>query len=151
MKVVVAFSHQPSAISDALPDGEHAFEGDLGVLGGFVVDGYLVDYAPFGELVEGPGEMWWMRYIVAHGQTTGSRQKIVLSGFSRARRETRLISVPTAQAVRRGPSVIVRVIGRAVHVGGGGLHGALGVDDDRNIGVFRAGLLDLLDGEAAVD
>jgi hypothetical protein len=33
--------------------------------------------------------------MVLHGQTTGSRQKTVLSGFSFARRETRLISVPT--------------------------------------------------------
>ena len=52
----------------------------------------------------------WMRYIVAHGQTTGSRQKTVLSGFSRASRETRLISVPTANFEPAGASVIVRVM-----------------------------------------
>src|SRR3989304_2530537 len=33
-----------------------------------------------------------MRYMVEQGQTTGSRQKTSLSGFSRARRGTRLIS-----------------------------------------------------------
>src|SRR5262245_29471979 len=47
-----------------------------------------------------------MRYIVEQGQITGSRQKIVLSGCSLARRETRLISVPTAQTDPGGDSAI---------------------------------------------
>ena len=48
-----------------------------------------------------------MRYIVLQGQTTGSRQKIVLSGFWSWSRFTRLISVPTAQTDPAGASVIV--------------------------------------------
>ena len=52
----------------------------------------------------------WMRYIVAHGQTTGSRQKIRLSGFSSRRRFTMLISVPIAQDVPDGaPSTVFRM------------------------------------------
>ena len=37
-----------------------------------------------------------MRYIVEHGQTTGSRQKTVRSGYSAASRLTMLTSVPIA-------------------------------------------------------
>ena len=60
-----------------------------------------------------------MRYIVEQGQTTGSRQKIVLSGCSFASRFTRLISVPTAQIVPAGDSRdhLDDELGRAVHVG----------------------------------
>ena len=43
-----------------------------------------------------------MRYIVEHGQTTGSRQKIVCCGYSAARRCTRLISVPMAKVEPAG-------------------------------------------------
>src|SRR5699024_1833353 len=38
----------------------------------------------------------WMRYMVEHGQMTGSRQKIVMSGCWACKRFTRLISVPMA-------------------------------------------------------
>src|SRR5258708_19165561 len=39
----------------------------------------------------------WIRYIVEHGQITGSRQKIRLSGWAAASRVTMLISVAAAQ------------------------------------------------------
>ena len=42
------------------------------------------------------------RYIVLHGHTTGSRQNTVLSGFSFASRDTRLISVPTPMTAPGG-------------------------------------------------
>src|SRR5487761_2153068 len=45
-----------------------------------------------------------MRYIVEQGQTIGSRQKIVLSGCSRASRFTRLTSVPMAHTAPAGDS-----------------------------------------------
>ena len=55
-----------------------------------------------------------MRYIVEQGQTTGSRQNTVLSGFSCARRLTRLISVPTAQEgadpVRQMGEIVINIL-----------------------------------------
>ena len=51
-----------------------------------------------------------MRYMVEQGQTTESRQKTVLSGFSCAMRLTRLISVPTAHVVPLGASSMVLMI-----------------------------------------
>ena len=47
-----------------------------------------------------------MRYIVEHGQITGSRQKIVCSGCWAARRCTRLISVPIAKVEPAGAAWI---------------------------------------------
>ncbi len=47
-----------------------------------------------------------MRYIVEQGQTTGSKQNTVLSGYCAARRFTRLISVPTAMADPAGALAI---------------------------------------------
>ena len=46
-----------------------------------------------------------MRYIVEHGQTTESRQKTVLSGFSAASLFIMLISVPTAMTLPRAASL----------------------------------------------
>src|ERR687897_505661 len=43
-----------------------------------------------------------MRYIVEHGQITGSRQKISCCGYSAASRCTRLISVPIAKVEPAG-------------------------------------------------
>ena len=94
-----------------------------------------------------------MRYIVLQGQTTGSRQKTVLSGFCCASRLTRLISVPTAHDVPAGASLMVLddLLGGAVEVGGlDDFPAALGVDDDVHAGEIGAGLLDLVDAEALV-
>src|SRR3990172_2986584 len=49
----------------------------------------------------------WMRYMVEQGQTTGSRQNTSLSGFSLARRLTRLISVATAHCEPVGAAAMV--------------------------------------------
>ena len=77
-----------------------------------------------------------MRYIVLQGQTTGSRQKTVLSGFSFARRrhEVDLGADADHAAGRRLRDVLRDELGRAVGVGG--LHdlvAALGVDDDLDV------------------
>ena len=58
--------------------------------------------------------------MVEQGQTTGSRQKMVFSGISRANRLTRLISVPTAQIVPGGrlANGFDDYFGRAVEVAG---------------------------------
>ena len=44
--------------------------------------------------------------MVEQGQITGSRQKTTLSGFCRARRFTKLTSVPTAHWLPAGASLM---------------------------------------------
>ena len=95
-----------------------------------------------------------MRYIVEQGQTTESRQKMVLSGFSAASRLTMLISVPMAMTLPGGGFVneFLDVFGGSVGVGGlDDFHSAFGVDDDVDVGVILAGLGDLPRGKAGVD
>ena len=94
-----------------------------------------------------------MRYMVEQGQTTESRQKTVLSGFSFARRLTRLISVPTAQTVPGSALVTVLMMNSVEPFESAAshrLHEAFGVDDYVDVRVLRAGLLDLRYGEARV-
>ena len=62
------------------------------------------DCWPYGIEPNRPTLEALIRYMVEQGQITGSRQKTCLSGFSFARRDTRLISVPTAQLLPAGAS-----------------------------------------------
>ena len=95
-----------------------------------------------------------MRYMVLQGQTTGSRQKTVLSGFSCARRLTRLISVPTAQTLPGAPSAMAFAMNSVEPLQSAActdVVAALRVDDDVDAGEPGARGGDLVDGEALVD
>ena len=51
-----------------------------------------------------------MRFIVEHGQMSGSSDTTVLPGFSAARRLTRCTSVPTAMVDPAGASATARMM-----------------------------------------
>ena len=94
-----------------------------------------------------------MRYIVEHGQTTGSRQKIVCCGYSAARRCTRLISVPMAKVEPAGAASMaftMKSVEPAASAASTTAIGHSGCTIDLHAGVLGAGLLDLVDREALV-
>ena len=88
-------------------NAQHALQCHLGFAGGVFVHGDAIDHVAGFEVLQSPSQVGrWMRYIVEHGQTTGSKQNTVLSGYCAARRFTKLISVPTAMADPAGALAI---------------------------------------------